>query len=103
MPSHSLGWYEPAKQIIIVIDCNLISLYLLDFIGEPLFVPRPGAVDEDDGVVLSVHNSVTDGGTQLCINDARDLKLVARLQSPVSLPYGFHGCWLASDPLRTPT
>lgn len=59
--------------------------------GEPIFIPKPGGVDEDDGVVLAV---VFDGDASnsylLCL-DAKTLVEVGRatVQTPVGL--GFHG------------
>ena len=61
------------------------------FPGEPVFVPRPGAYHEDDGVLLSV---VLDAGTQrsfLLVLDAADLFEVARAELPHHVPFGFHG------------
>ncbi|KAK6441671.1 hypothetical protein LTR95_002087 [Oleoguttula sp. CCFEE 5521] len=62
--------------------------------GEPIFIPRPGATDEDDGVILVV---VFDGDASnsymLCL-DAKTLTEVARatVNGPVGL--GFHGLHL---------
>ena len=68
--------------------------------GEPLFVPRPGGEAEDDGVLLSLGSDESDGhGAASCVYvlDAADMSLLARIVSPVTLPYGFHGCWLSGD------
>ena len=62
--------------------------------GEPLFVPRPGGTAEDDGVVLSMGTDAS-GGSSLYVLDASDMRLLARCQSPVPLPAGFHGEWVA--------
>jgi carotenoid cleavage dioxygenase-like enzyme len=59
--------------------------------GEPVFVPRPGAEAEDDGVVLSV---VLDAGARrsfLLVLDAHSFEEVARAQAPHHIPFGFHG------------
>ncbi|KAL0064336.1 hypothetical protein AAF712_008782 [Marasmius tenuissimus] len=59
--------------------------------SEPIFVPRPGAQDEDDGIVLSV---VLDGEkvkSMLVILDAKDLKELARAEMETVYPIGFHG------------
>jgi beta,beta-carotene 9',10'-dioxygenase len=59
--------------------------------GEPVFVSRPGAEDEDDGVLLSV---VLDGRSErsfLLVLDARTLAEVARAEVPHHIPFGFHG------------
>ncbi|KAJ9156367.1 Carotenoid cleavage dioxygenase 1 [Pleurostoma richardsiae] len=62
--------------------------------GEPIFVARPGAVDEDDGVLLSV---VLDGLAQtsylLCL-DARDMTELGRAEVPFAVSMGFHGVHL---------
>jgi torulene dioxygenase len=59
--------------------------------GEPIYVPRPGATDEDDGVLLSV---VLDGSAQksylLCL-DARTLEEVGRAAADFPIAFGFHG------------
>lgn len=59
--------------------------------GEPVFVPRPGARREDDGVVLSV---VLDGlrrKSGLVILDAKSMQEIARAEVPHHIPFGFHG------------
>ena len=64
--------------------------------GEPLFVPRPGGSDEDDGAVLSMATDA-DGGTSLYVLDAKDMSLLARARSPIGLPAGFHGEFVAEN------
>lgn len=59
--------------------------------GEPIFVARPGATAEDDGVVLTV---VLDGKRRLSfllIQDAQSFDEIARAYLPHILPFGFHG------------
>ncbi|KJZ72502.1 hypothetical protein HIM_08171 [Hirsutella minnesotensis 3608] len=59
--------------------------------GEPVFVPRPGGTDEDDGVVLSV---VLDGTSQrsylLCL-DARTMEETGKAEADFPIALGFHG------------
>ncbi|KAI8668418.1 hypothetical protein NCS55_00867500 [Fusarium keratoplasticum] len=59
--------------------------------GEPVFVPRPGAEDEDDGVVLSV---VVDGVTEttylLCL-DGKTMEELGRAEADFAIGMGFHG------------
>jgi carotenoid cleavage dioxygenase-like enzyme len=60
--------------------------------GEPVFVARPGARDEDDGVLLTVGTgSSPDERSELTIWDARDLDVLARVTAPICIPLGFHG------------
>ncbi len=59
--------------------------------GEPVFVARPGAEREDDGVLLSV---VLDGRSErsfLLVLDAVSLEELARAEAPHHIPFGFHG------------
>jgi len=62
-------------------------------VGEPLFVARPGATAEDDGVVLSFITS-SDGATSLLVLDAHTWVELARARLPYAMPYRFHGTWL---------
>jgi carotenoid cleavage dioxygenase-like enzyme len=65
--------------------------------GEALFVPRDGAVAEDDGYLVDL--LMTDGQACLLILDARDMSELARLHLPQRVPFGVHGCWLNSAQL----
>ena len=61
------------------------------FPGEPVFVARPGAAAEDDGVLLSI---VLDGlreRSMLLVLDAANLAELARAEVSHPIPYGFHG------------
>ena len=61
------------------------------FPGEPVFIARPGAEDEDDGVLMSV---VLDAGAEtsfLLVLDAADLHELARAHVPHHIPFSFHG------------
>jgi beta,beta-carotene 9',10'-dioxygenase len=59
--------------------------------GEPVFVPRPGAEAEDDGVVLSVVLDVEAGRSFLLVLDAASFTEIARAEAPHHIPFGFHG------------
>lgn len=63
--------------------------------GEGVFVPRPGAAREDDGVVLSVGVHRDGGRTSLSVFDGATLQRLARAEIQLSLPLGFHGNWAA--------
>uniref|UniRef100_A0A669CMX5 Carotenoid-cleaving dioxygenase, mitochondrial n=1 Tax=Oreochromis niloticus TaxID=8128 RepID=A0A669CMX5_ORENI len=65
--------------------------------SEPVFVPSPDAVEEDDGVILSVVLTPSqDKGTFLLILDARTFEELGRAYVPVNMAYGFHGTFSAS-------
>lgn len=59
--------------------------------GEPVFVPRPDATAEDDGVVLSVVLDAGSGTSFLLVLDAASFTEIARAQAPHHVPFGFHG------------
>ncbi|XP_034539680.1 beta,beta-carotene 9',10'-oxygenase-like isoform X2 [Notolabrus celidotus] len=60
--------------------------------SEPVFVPSPDAVEEDDGVILSVVLTPSeDKGTFLLVLDAKTFEELARASVPVNMAYGFHG------------
>ncbi|RRO19233.1 carotenoid oxygenase family protein [Saccharopolyspora rhizosphaerae] len=70
----SLSWYEPDQHP-----------------SEPVFVSRPGADREDDGVLLSVVLDVQRGRSALLVLDAGTLRPLARAAVPHHIPYQLHG------------
>eukprot|EP00200_Dunaliella_tertiolecta_P003587 CAMPEP_0202347800 /NCGR_PEP_ID=MMETSP1126-20121109/6007_1 /ASSEMBLY_ACC=CAM_ASM_000457 /TAXON_ID=3047 /ORGANISM="Dunaliella tertiolecta, Strain CCMP1320" /LENGTH=543 /DNA_ID=CAMNT_0048939403 /DNA_START=81 /DNA_END=1712 /DNA_ORIENTATION=+ len=61
--------------------------------GECVFVPRPGAQAEDDGVVLVQHMGA-DGRSSLVVIDAQSWQELGRARLPYGLPYRFHGAFM---------
>ncbi|PQJ34547.1 beta-carotene 15,15'-dioxygenase [Salinibacter sp. 10B] len=59
--------------------------------GEPVFVPRPDATAEDDGVLLSVVLDPADDHSFLLVLDAATFAERARATVPHAIPFGFHG------------
>jgi beta,beta-carotene 9',10'-dioxygenase len=59
--------------------------------GEPVFVSRPEAEREDDGVLLSVVLDANAGTSFLLVLDAAELIELARAEVPHHIPFGFHG------------
>ncbi|MYR45690.1 carotenoid oxygenase family protein [Streptomyces sp. SID5910] len=66
-------------------------------VSEPVFVPRRGARDEDDGYVLAYVNDPGRGATDLVVLAAQDFgsRPLARVHLPGRVPLGFHGSWIA--------
>ncbi|XP_046962607.1 carotenoid isomerooxygenase-like [Vanessa cardui] len=67
--------------------------------SEAVFIARPGAKDEDDGVLLSaVIWGKMDNAVTLLVLDARDLREIARadFSTPSQMPKCFHG-WFFPD------
>jgi len=64
--------------------------------GEPVFVARPGAEKEDDGLILSLVLDTRIEKSQLVIFDAQSLHECARVNLPALIPFGFHGQFFTS-------
>ncbi len=60
---------------------------------EPVFTPRPGAAEEDDGWLLAVEYQADRHRSRLVILDAKDLEggPVATAELNHHIPQGFHG------------
>ncbi len=65
------------------------------YVGEPVFVPSPHPRAEDEGVLLSVVIDTGREASYLLVLDARSMTELARAQAPHSIPFGFHGQFLA--------
>ena len=68
------------------------------FPGEPVFVPRPGATDEDDGVILSVVLDTGLATSYLLVLDARTFSEMGRATLPHPVPFEFHGRFFGTAP-----
>lgn len=65
--------------------------------SEPIFVPRPGAEEEDDGVLLSVVLDEVKGRSSMVVVDAKEMKEVGRAEMEGVFPVGFHGVFSANE------
>jgi beta,beta-carotene 9',10'-dioxygenase len=61
--------------------------------GEPVFVARPGAADEDDGVILSIVLDARLGTSYLLILNAHSFEEIARAGLPQPVLFGYHGAF----------
>lgn len=68
--------------------------------SEPVFAPRVGAADEDDGYVISFVTDSATGCSEALVLASRDFAAapLARIALPQRVPAGFHGTW-APGPL----
>ena len=62
--------------------------------SEPVFVARPGAGDEDDGVVLTIIVNKKGTHSILVALDGRSLSDVARVAMPQVYGIGSHGSFI---------
>ncbi|EDO28841.1 predicted protein [Nematostella vectensis] len=59
--------------------------------SEPVFVPKPDAEDEDEGVVLSAVIDVVNGNTFLLLLDGKTFEELGRAEVSVMMPMNIHG------------
>lgn len=67
--------------------------------GEPVFAPRPGGTDEDDGWVLVYTYDVEHDTSDLVVLGAAHFSAapVAIVHLPTRVPGGLHGSWLPAE------
>jgi beta,beta-carotene 9',10'-dioxygenase len=85
------GWLERVLKLDIEGGAALSWSEPGCYPGEPVFVARPEAESEDDGVLLSVVLDAAAETSFLLVLDAADLGELARAQVPHHIPFGFHG------------
>lgn len=74
---------------------QLISFAPQGFGGEPVFIPRPGGLDEDDGWLMLLIYNAARRCSDLVIMDGKDItREVARLKLKHHIPYGLHGSFV---------
>uniref|UniRef100_A0A0C9RL46 TSA: Wollemia nobilis Ref_Wollemi_Transcript_12801_2370 transcribed RNA sequence n=1 Tax=Wollemia nobilis TaxID=56998 RepID=A0A0C9RL46_9CONI len=75
------------------------------FGSEPFFVPRTAEpdADEDDGYVVQFTHEEGTGASQFVVMDARSptLEVVASVELPGRVPYGFHGLFVSEKDLAS--
>ncbi|MFZ5892025.1 MAG: carotenoid oxygenase family protein [Myxococcota bacterium] len=93
---HRWVWGSTARgdgADIVAVDCESGAIRHFGapgyVFGEPVFVPRPGADAEDDGVLLVVGSNGE--RSQLVVLDAKTLDPHATVHVGVPIPLGFHG------------
>jgi beta,beta-carotene 9',10'-dioxygenase len=85
------GWFEKIVKIDVGDGATQAFSEPGCYPGEPVFVARPGAEREDDGVLLSVVLDARSETSFLLVLDACDLSELARAEVPHHIPFGFHG------------
>eukprot|EP00605_Chrysophyceae_sp_TOSAG23-4_P002926 GSChrysophyteH1.ASY1.ANO1.3221.1 assembled CDS len=66
------------------------------YVGEPLFVPAPGALDEDEGSLLVVSMDGETGNTNLLVLNAKTMDVVATVKAAFPTMFEFHGLFIPS-------
>jgi len=73
------------------------------FVGEPVYVDRPSASAEDDGVLLVgvLNSKLKQSG--VFVLDAKDLSVLGSAYGPDVVPFGFHNRFYTFDELGVST
>ncbi|CAM8996217.1 unnamed protein product [Rhodiola kirilowii] len=71
------------------------------FGGEPCFVGDGDIEEEDDGFVMTLVHDEATGQSELVVVGAVDMEMVARVELPSRVPYGFHGTFVKSEDLES--
>ena len=67
------------------------------FPSEPVFVARPGATAEDDGVLLFLGHDMARRESLLCVLDAQSMQELARVYCGSRCCVSFHGQWIPRE------
>jgi carotenoid cleavage dioxygenase-like enzyme len=92
------GWIERVVKVDTTNGATLSWSQPHCYAGEPVFVARPDAGGEDEGVLLSVVLDAARESSFLLVLDAGDLSEIARAEVPHHIPFGFHGQFAAAPP-----
>jgi beta,beta-carotene 9',10'-dioxygenase len=84
-------WFERIVRVDVATGQSLRWEEPGTFPGEPVFVGRPGATEEADGVLLSVLLEPERQASSLLVLDAETLTEIGRARVPHHIPFGFHG------------
>jgi len=91
-------WSAPGSSSLYKLDVQTgsVASARLDgwMTGEPLFVPGPGAIAEDAGVLLAAASHLTREAAALFVLDATSMDVLAVAEAPVNVPLGFHGTFI---------
>lgn len=67
--------------------------------GDTVFVPRPGATDEDDGWMMGLTHNLDTNESEFIVVNGQDFtgELQARVRFPARVPFGFHAEWFTDE------
>jgi carotenoid cleavage dioxygenase-like enzyme len=85
------GWFEKIVKLDVHSGAALSFCEPDCYPGEPVFVARPDAEHEDDGVLMSVVLDSRASTSFLLVLDSADLSEIARAHAPHHIPFSFHG------------
>jgi carotenoid cleavage dioxygenase-like enzyme len=75
-----VGWYAPNE-----------------YPSEVSFIPNPKSIEEDNGALVGFVYDANKNSSYVHIRDAQTLKLIARADLPIRVPFLVHATWLPED------
>jgi carotenoid cleavage dioxygenase len=85
---------------------NSLSKYIFPehvFISEVSFAPKTGAIDEDDGYLVTISNDVKEKSSSCLLFDAKNIELgpVCEIPLPHQICSGTHATWAQKSDLKS--
>ncbi len=96
-PNEKMNFYNQLVKVDIQGKHNATWYQSGCFPGEPVFVPRPGASDEDDGVILAVVLDENSASSFLLLLDAQSFQELGRAEIPQPILFGYHGAFFNAN------
>jgi beta,beta-carotene 9',10'-dioxygenase len=91
--SPQVDFYDQLVKVDTLLHTTKVWRQSNTYPGEPIFVPAPNSMTEDDGVILSVVLNPTTNGSFLVTLNATTFTEIARADTPHYAPFGFHGMY----------
>ena len=88
--SHPQAYYDQIVKIDLKAHTVKTWHHSHCYVTEPIFVPKPNGLKEDDGVVLSIILDMRSSTSSLIILDGPSLELVAKVRLPHHIPFTTH-------------
>jgi carotenoid cleavage dioxygenase-like enzyme len=68
-----------------------------EYTSEPRFVPRPGATEEDDGILIGMVFDGTTKQSRVQFVDGSSLEVLATAPFPIKAPFPIHTTWFPAS------
>lgn len=91
------NFYDNILKIDVLTGESIIWREKNCFPGEPVFLEKPDAKNEDDGILLSIVLDVEKQNSFLLILDSKDMKEIARAPVTQHITFGFHGQFVLGE------
>lgn len=91
------NFYDNILKIDVLTGESIIWREKNCYPGEPVFLEKPDAKNEDDGILMSIVLDVEKQNSFLLILDSKDMKEIARAPVTQHITFGFHGQFVLGE------